>query len=222
MNFLHNIRTKNNWTQAEMANFIGVSRPTYISLEKGETSITIDQLNKLSDKIGCDPQDVLSENIVNEEKYKEVLLETIRLGADTDGKITKTKLAKLIYLNDFGWYYHHLESMTGAKYRRLAQGPVPNVYFAKVEELINDGILNLEIKNNSQMISLSRAGEMFKPNLLSVEEKKLIKDVSHKWQGKRTEEIVKFTYEQLPYKICSPGEVIPYELITQQEPEYVY
>jgi len=72
------------------------------------------------------------------------------------------------------------------------------------------------------MISLSRAGQMFKPSLLKSEEKKLIKNVSQKWQGKRTEEIVKFTHEQLPYKICSPGEVIPYELITQQDPEYVY
>lgn len=222
MNFLHNIRTKNNWTQAEMANFIGVSRPTYISLEKGEISITIEQLNKLADKIGCDPQDVLTQDVVNEEKYREVLLETIRHGAATDGKITKTKLAKLIYLNDFGWYYNHLESMTGAKYRRLQLGPVPNIYFAKVEELITEGVLNLEIKNGSQMISLSRAGQMFKPSLLSIEEKNLIKKVSFKWRGIRTEEIVKFTHEQLPYKICSPGEVIPYELITQQEPEYVY
>ncbi|MBU1117834.1 helix-turn-helix domain-containing protein [Patescibacteria group bacterium] len=222
MNFLGNIRAKNRWTQAEMANFIGVSRPTYISLEKGEISITIDQLNKLADKIGCDPQDVLSQEVVNEEKYREVLLETIRHGAATDGKITKTKLAKLIYLNDFSWYYQHLESMTGAKYRRLAQGPVPNIYFAKVEELITEGVLNLEIKNGSQMISLSRAGLMQKPNLLTIEEKNQIKKVSLKWFGKRTEEIVKFTHEQLPYKICSPGEVIPYELITQQEPEYVY
>ncbi|MFA7301183.1 MAG: helix-turn-helix domain-containing protein [Candidatus Shapirobacteria bacterium] len=222
MNFLGNIRTKNSWTQGEMASFIGVSRPTYISLEKGDVSITIEQLNKLADKIGCDPQDVLAQDIVNEEKYREVLIETIRHGAATDGKITKTKLAKLIYLNDFSWYYQHLESMTGAKYRRLAQGPVPNIYFAKVEELITEGVLNLEIKNGSQMISLSRAGLMQKSNLLTTEEKSLIKKVSLKWLGKRTEEIVKFTHEQLPYKICSPGEVIPYELITQQEPEYVY
>jgi len=220
--FILKIRQKNKWTQEEMANFIGVSRPTYMALEKGDGSLTVDQLKKLADKIGCDPADVLSEDVVNEEKYREVLVETIRHGADKDGKITKTKLAKLIYLNDFGWYYKHLESMTGAKYRRLQLGPVPNIYFAKLEELIAEGTLNLEMKNNYQMISLSRAGEMSKPNLLNTEEKKLIKNVSQKWQGKRTEEIVKFTHEQLPYKICSPGEVIPYELITQQNPEDVY
>lgn len=205
-----------------MAKIIGVSRPTYIALEKGMASITIDQVGRLADKLGCEPADIISENVVDEDKYREVLLETIRHGADSDGKITKTKLAKLIYLNDFGWYYHHLESMTGAKYRRLQQGPVPNLYFAKVEELVAEGCLNLEIKNGCQMISLSRAGQMSKPNLLNTEEKTLIKRVATKWQGKRAEEIVKFTHEQLPYQVCSPGEVIPYELITQQDPEYVY
>lgn len=220
--FLSNIRAKNKWTQEQMASVLGVSRPTYIAMEKGESSPTLDQINQLANKIGCDSKDILTEAVVNEAKYREVLLEAIRSGADTDGKITKTKLAKLVYLNDFAWYYEHLEPMTGAKYRRLPQGPVPDIYFANVEYLINEGILNLEIKNNSQMISLSRAGEMFKPQELSPKELKLIKLVSQKWQGKRTEEIVKFTHEQLPYKICSPGEVIPYELITQQDSEYVY
>ncbi|MBP9817596.1 DUF4065 domain-containing protein [Candidatus Shapirobacteria bacterium] len=222
-NFLGNIRSKNSWTQEEMANILGVSRPTYNAMEKGETSPTLEQINKLANKIGCEPKDILTEGIFDEAKYKEVLLETIRHGADSDGKITKTKLAKLIYLNDFAWYYQHLEPMTGAKYRRLPLGPVPDIFFAKVEELINDGTLNLELKNDkSQMISLSRAGEMSKTKILNPDEIKLINNVSQKWQGRRTEEIVKFTHEQLPYKICTPGEVIPYELITQQESEYVY
>lgn len=222
MNFLAKIRAKNNWTQEEIAKIIGVSRPTYIALEKGITSITVDQVSRLADKIGCEPTDIFSKDIIDEDKYREVLLETIRQGADLDGKIPKTKLAKLIYLNDFSWYYQHLESMTGAKYRRLQLGPVPNIYFAQVEELVADGSLNLEMKNGCQMISLSRAGQMSKPTLLNSEEKTLIKKVATKWQGKRTEEIVKFTHEQLPYKVCNPGEVIPYELITQQDPDYVY
>ncbi|OIP86647.1 hypothetical protein CO009_01890 [Candidatus Shapirobacteria bacterium CG_4_8_14_3_um_filter_35_11] len=222
MNFLGNIRTKNNWTQAEMASFIGVSRPTYISLERGDISITIDQLNKLADKMGCDSQDILQENIINEQKYKDVLLESIRYGADTDGKITKTKLAKLIYLNDFGWYYNHLESMTGARYRRLAQGPVPNFYFSAIDDLFEKGIINIEIKESAQLITLTEAGNQVKSGNLKKEESEFIKKIAKKWQKKRTNEIVAFTHEQLPYKICSPGEVIPYELITQQEPEYVY
>lgn len=221
--FLINIRKKNNWTQEEMANFIGVSRPTYIALEKGDGSLTIDQLNMLADKIGCQPEDILLENVTDEEKYKEVLIETIRQGADSDGKITKTKLAKLIYLNDFGWYYKNLESMTGAKYRKLPQGPVPSTYFSTIDELFEKGLISIEIKHDGiQMISLSKAAEQLKSEILNSNELSFIKSVSKKWQKVRTAEIVAFTHNQLPYKICNPGEVIPYELITQQDPENVY
>lgn len=222
MNFLKSIRIKNNWTQEEMANIINVSRPTYMALEKGIGSITVEQLGKLANKIGCELQDILSENIIDEEKYREVLLETLRHGTDSDGQITKTKLAKLIYLNDFGWYYQNLKSMTGAKYRRLSQGPVPNIYFATIDELIDDGLINLKVGKDCQLISLSQAGKMSELKKITSEEKDLIKKVATKWQGKRTQEIVKFTHEQLPYKICSDGEIIPYELITQQDPNYVY
>jgi len=57
---------------------------------------------------------------------------------------------------------------------------------------------------------------------LTNEEIELIKKISAKWKDKRTQEIVDFTHEQLPFKLCAPDEVIPYELITQENPENVY
>lgn len=223
MNYLKSIRIKNNWTQAETANYIGVSRPTYISFEKGQGSPTIDQVNKLANKIGCEPEDILAESITDEEKYIDVLLEMLKNGADDkDKKITKTKLAKLIYLADFVWYYQNLEPMTGAKYRRLQQGPVPNLYFLTIDNLFEQGLINIEINRDAQMISLSDVGKKTSYEKLNSEEKDLIKKIATKWKNKRTNEIVAFTHEQLPYKICNPGEVIPYELITQQDPENVY
>lgn len=201
---------------------MGVSRPTYIGIERGEVSPTVEQIKKLANRLGCEPADILTENITDEEKYKEVLMEMIRSGADKDGKIPKTKLAKLVYLADFGWYYHHLEPMTGARYRRLQQGPVPNIYFATIDELFDKGWINIEMTNDAQLISVTKAGKQNKESKLKEEEVRLIKEVANKWKDKRTKEIVAFTHEQLPYKICNPGEVIPYELITQQDPDYVY
>ncbi|OGG62664.1 hypothetical protein A3C19_02805 [Candidatus Kaiserbacteria bacterium RIFCSPHIGHO2_02_FULL_54_22] len=61
-----------------------------------------------------------------------------------------------------------------------------------------------------------------KLDCLDAEEKVLIKKISEKWKGKRTQEIMNFTHEQLPYKLCAPDEVIPYELITQEDPDHVY
>lgn len=205
-----------------MAGVLGVSRPTYMAIEKGVGSLTLDQTRRLADKLGYDLADILTEKIIHEKKYQEVLLETIRHGADTDGKITKTKLAKLVYLADFAWYYYHLESMTGASYRKLPQGPVPNYYFSAMDDLFDRGLINIEIADSAQLISLTEAATRVSPTLLSDAERHLIDEVTHKWKHRRTKEIVAFTHEQLPYKICSDGEVIPYELITQQDPHYVY
>jgi hypothetical protein len=57
---------------------------------------------------------------------------------------------------------------------------------------------------------------------LSKEENGLIGEIAKKWKNKKTSEIVDFTHNQLPYKICSPDEIIPYALITQEDPEHVY
>ncbi len=220
--FLKKLRQKNNWTQEDVAKIIDVSRPTYIAIEQGKSCLDVNQLQKLADKTGCDIEDILTEKIIDEDKYKEILMETLRFGAERDGKIPKTKLAKLIYLADFAWYYQNLESMSGAQYRRLPQGPVPNYYFSAIDELFDKGLVNIEIKDNAQLISLTDAGKQKKFKKLDQEELKFIKKIAQKWNGKRTSEIVAFTHEQLPYKICNDGEVIPYELITQQDPEYVY
>lgn len=221
-NFLIDTRQKKGWTQEEMALVLGVSRPTYIALEKGQGSLTVEQIQRLSNKLGCEMEDILTNKVIDENKYKEALIEMLRYGTDTDGKVTKTKLAKLLYLSDFGWYYHHLESITGAQYRKIQQGPVPNYYFSAIDELFDKGLVNIEINKDAQMISLTAAGRQTKAKSLVENEIDFMKKLAKRWQKKRTSEIVAFTHEQLPYKICNNGEVIPYELITQQDPEYVY
>ena len=56
---------------------------------------------------------------------------------------------------------------------------------------------------------------------LNEEELAFVKEVCAKWKGKNTEEIVRFTHEQLPWKICRENDIIPYEIITQEDPENV-
>lgn len=222
MTMLGTIRKNKKWSQSEMAKVLEVSRPTYIALEKGKGSLTIDKIDKLAQKLGCESSDILSENLEKEDKYKELLLEMLKDGTDDDGKITKTKLAKLIYLADFAWYFEKLESMTGAKYRKMKQGPVPNLYFRAIDDLFNEGLINIEINKDAQLISLSTSAKKINNNKISKEEKDLIKKIAKKWKNKRSSEIVAFTHSQLPFQICDEGEIIPYELITQQEADYVY
>ncbi|QQS40354.1 MAG: DUF4065 domain-containing protein [Acidobacteriota bacterium] len=224
---IRDLRTALGFTQEQMAEILGVSRPTYAEIEKGKGEITISSLERLAEKTGLSVSSLVTREDIRVEaenqtalnKYKKMLLFMLSCGADSDGKITKTKLAKLLYLADFTWYYHHLDSMSGLTYRRNKYGPVPDQYFRALEELVDDYQIRIS-DGTAQMIS---ALERTPPTKgLSNEEQALMKAICKKWKGKNTSDIVDFTHDQLPWKLCQENELIPYELIIQEEPEHVF
>jgi DNA-binding XRE family transcriptional regulator/uncharacterized phage-associated protein len=228
---LEQARLARGYTQDQVATAIGVSRPTYVLIEKGQKDITLSQVEVLAamfrvslDELRGAPDGVSaitdSQSLV--EKYKQMILSALRYGADTkDHKITKTKLAKLVYLADFTWYYNHLTPMSGMSYRRLPRGPVADIYFRAIDEMVEEGQLNLEESGRAFMISMTEGGEPPR-NKLSDHELKMIEEIAIAWKDKQTEAVVDFTHEQLPWQICREGEVIPYGLITQEDPVKVY
>ena len=137
-----------------------------------------------------------------------------------NAKITKTKLAKLVYLADFIWYYENSKPMSGMTYRKLPRGPVSDVYFRALDEMEEDGTIKRELSGKAIMLSLVE--KEAPTGKLSKEEVNLIKRIGEAWQGKSTDDIVNFTHEQLPWQICLDGEAIPYSLIFQEEPEKIY
>jgi hypothetical protein len=153
------------------------------------------------------------------EKYKQIITNFIKYWADDDWKITKTKLAKLCYLLDFAWYYFNLEPITGLEYRKLAQWPVPDVYFTTIDELQEEESIAMKIKWKSFLIE-----NIWEPNRdkLNDDELSLLQKIAKKWKWKQTKEIVDFTHKQLPWAICFDKEVIPYGLISQEDTENVY
>ena len=216
------IRIEKVLNQEEIAEKIGISRSSYISFEQGKTELNFSQMVKLSNILGISLEEVESGAKPNNEKYKEMILTYIRKGSSRDGKILKTKLAKMLYLADFAWFYDHLKSMSGMQYRRIKYGPVPDIYFRAIDELEASGKISIDHKNEMLLISENESSQKRTFKEISKEEMKLIGKIAKKWKDKKTNEIVHFTHNQLPYKICSPDEIIPYELITQEDPEYVY
>ena len=216
------IRTEKNLKQEEIAEKIGISRSSYISFEQGKTELNFSQMVKLSDIFGISLEEVESGVKSNNEKYKEMILAYIRKGSSKDGKILKTKLAKMLYLADFAWFYDYLKSMSGMQYRRIKYGPVPDMYFRAIDELEATGEISIDRKNEMLLISENESSQKRTFKEISKKEMDLISKIAKKWKDKRTSEIVHFTHNQLPFKICSPDEIIPYELITQENPDNVY
>ena len=220
------LRLQKGLSQEQVAQTIGVSRPTYTAIEAGKQKLDVDEAQKLANLFGIDVDALLSGNIPNFEKYKHMVLTYLRSGLSEDGKVPKTKLAKLLYLADFAWFYDHLESMSGMPYRKITYGPVPDLFFRAIDELEESGKIIVNRKHDDGkdlfLISEAESNTNEKLSTVSKEEMKLMSSIARKWRDKKTKDIVNFTHNQLPYFLCRDDEIIPYELITQEDPDKVY
>ena len=220
--FIKSLRRKHTFSQAFLAEKLGIARSSYIAVENGSRELSLEEAHRFVQLFGITIEELSSTVTPNYEKYKQMVLAFLRVGADSRGKVPKTKLAKLLYLADFAWFYRNLQSMSDMQYRRIQYGPVPDLYFRALDELFESGKIDIEKKDEALLISQAGSAPNAPIDLLSAEEQKLISDVATKWRGKRTQEIVDFTHEQLPYQICAENELIPYELIIQEDPNNVY
>ncbi len=156
--FIQEQRKKNNLTQEFLASKIGISRPTYVQIERGERDLTITEAKKLADifdipfesflegkedvkmvvkidgkkKQKRSAEDEIRINVPQEkvEKFEQTLLYIL---AKIGGKpnIGQTVLYKLLYFIDFDYYEKFEEQLIGAKYIKNYYGPTP-VMFAKI------------------------------------------------------------------------------------------
>ena len=203
-----------------------------MAIEKGTKELTLPEAEKLCGVYGISIEEFSNAIVPQYEKYKEMILAFLKsfklFLPNRDGKIPKTKLAKLLYLADFAWFYDHTESMSGMQYRKIDYGPVPDTFFRALDELEEAGKINIERKHDETkdrdiiLISESESNHNEKITTLNSEELKLMKKIGTKWKNKKTQEIVNFTHNQLPYFLCRMDEIIPYTLIIQEDPDKVY
>lgn len=209
-------RTARGLTQEQVANFLNISRATYLNIETGKSKPNVDLLERLANKLNVPVAEFFDEPR-NNEKFTQMyfyILEHFKSG------IPKTKLAKMLYLADFSYFYDFLEPMSGVRYVRREYGPVADIFFETTEDLFDTGKINIKPLDRALMIS----SITYKPNdnLLNEAEKKRIDEICELWKDKDTQEIVNYTHGQKPWKACLDGEYIPYSLIVQEDPDHVY
>lgn len=228
---LKEIRQMYGLSQSDVADAIGIkSRSTIVSIENGDRDLSSEELGRLADFLGVEIADLISFEIPDYDKYREMLIEALRQYQKLNNKpASKTLLAKLIYLADFAWFYNELKPMSGMKYRRLQYGPVPDQFFRIIDEMVEKGELSLEViqpapglKSPAQKLSLSKDLDKEPLQYLSQRESSLIEKVVMKHKDDTVDGIVTFTHNQLPWQVTRPNEFIAYELITQEDPENVY
>ncbi len=203
-------------SQAEVAEKLDLSRLTYAIIESGERNPTINELETLCVVFKVNIKDMLGLSEVVQSgdiiKYRQMCLLCIENGGDSsDGKITKTKLAKLLYLVDFSWFYHKGESVSAMQYHKLPLGPVAKPFFRMIDEMFDSGMITIESKGSALMISVN---EHSTSDRLTYEEIQQIQAVCMKWKDKDSQSIVEFTHRQAPWAETDYDDLIPYSLIT--------
>src|SRR5680860_1397820 len=96
---LKEIRQMYGLSQSDIADAIGVkSRSTVVAIESGDRDLTSEELGRLADYLEVEIADLIAYEIPDYDKYREMLLETLRRYTKyTQHGAPKTLFAKLVY-----------------------------------------------------------------------------------------------------------------------------
>lgn len=220
------LREERTLAQAEVAKRAGMSRASYVAVEKGTKELTLKEAVALTELFGISLDELLQSQAPNLGKYKQMILTFLRAAKTDRTVIKKTKLSRLLYLADFSWFYLHNVSLCNIAYRHTDFGAVSDTYFRLLEEMEQGGIVSVKqiYRDDYHMYEIeeTRASEKTKLASLSKQEITHIEKIWTQWKSASTAEIVKFTNEQKPYVESVPGEIIDYKLIKREEAHTVY
>jgi transcriptional regulator with XRE-family HTH domain len=245
--YLRQLREKADFSQDYVATKIGVSRPTYVQIEKGERELTVSEAAMLADLFDIDladflqARDVSKPNVVieppskkgkreadirisvpqkNLKKFKEVLLYVLeKVGAKPN--IGETAIYKLLYFIDFDYYEKFEEQLVGATYIKNRYGPTP-VEFAKI---VDDMKKKKEIERVSSkyfQYEQKKYLPLRDPDLsvLSAREVAHIDDVLARLSDKSAKELSDYSHEDIPWKVHKQGDKISYESVFYRDYEH--
>jgi transcriptional regulator with XRE-family HTH domain len=159
------LRKMKGLSQEDLAKSVKISRPSLAQIELGNRSVDILELQKMSFVLEFSLDDFISKDFsasqdvdVKEEKrakkeeerisvptlqvnkFKNVLLYILERCAGKPN-FGETVLYKLLYFSDFNYYELYEEHLTGAKYRKLPYGPVPQKLDTIIGQMIEKGQL---------------------------------------------------------------------------------
>lgn len=220
---IRDFREKKNISQEDAATALGVTRPTYNSIETGRREVTLKELHLLCNLLGLSLEQFLFSSTQSKsyesrmDKYKQLILNCLQFGDSSPTQaINKKKLALLVYMCDFAAYYENRHSISGnLPYRRMDYGPVVDAYYRMIDELYDDGAITIELRGRAIFII---ANEPSAPSdMLSNEEKDIIQKTCEQWQEKSTQTVIDFVKNQTPWKLSTRGEIIPYASILEEK-----
>ena len=231
------LRKMKGLSQEDLAKSVKISRPSLAQIELGNRSVNILELQKLSLVLEFSLDNFMSKNFsasqdadVKEEKkakkeeerisvptlqvnkFKNVLLYILERCAGKPN-VGETVLYKLLYFSDFNYYELYEEHLTGAEYRKLPFGPVPQKLDTIINQMIDKGQLQ-RVKTDYHGYPQTRYLPLEKADLteLRASEKEVIDRVIEQMSDWSAAAISNYPHKDMPWLASKEGEEINYEL----------
>jgi transcriptional regulator with XRE-family HTH domain len=219
-------------SQADLAKRLKISRPSLAQIELGNRGVDVLELQRLSIVLGFSLDEFMSKDFAASDstefktqgkkqtteerisvpkfqvnKFKNVLLYILEKCAGKPN-VGETVLYKLLYFADFNYYELYEEHLTGAKYRKLPYGPVPQKLDTIINQMIDTGQLQ-----QTRYLPLTKA------NLteLKASEKEVIDRVIDQMSDWSAAAISNYSHKDLPWEVTDEGKYISYELAFYRE-----
>lgn len=236
------MRKHKDFSQAELAKRLNMSRSSLAQIELGNRSINIFELQKLSRIMCFSLDDFMSDDFVVSDPseysiqynmqtvgervsapklkvniFKNVLLYILEKCAGKPN-VGETVLYKLLFFCDFNHYELYEEHLTGASYRKLPFGPVPQHLDALIKQMIETGQLQ-RIKTDYYGLQQTRYLPLVKADLTSLKasEKEVIDKVVEQMSDWSASAISNYSHQDIPWLASKEGEEIDYELVFYRE-----
>lgn len=234
------LRKFKGFSQEELAKKIQISRPSLTQIELGKRNLNILELQRLSIVLKFSADNFLSQNFkIKEElaaesieqdnqeriaiptfqiaKFKNILLYILERCAGKPN-VGETVLYKLLYFSDFNYYELYEEHLTGAKYRKLPYGPVPQKLDTVINQMINQAQLQ-RVKTTYHGYAQTRYLPLAKPDLstFKASEKEVVDRVIEQLSDWSASAISDYSHKDMPWMASKEGEEINYELVFYRE-----
>ncbi len=153
-------------------------------------------------------------------KLRELIL-YISDRCETDEAYGSTRLAKTLFYADFLFYSKHGRSITGERYIRKPNGPMPDSMLAVRDQMVRDQELIVKVRDHLGFPQ-KRPIAIRQPALseFSGEEIAMVNYVLSQLEGKSATEVSDLSHRFEGWQVAEDGEEIPYftALLSHGEP----
>lgn len=242
---LQDLRKAKAFSQEDLARLVGISRPSLTQIEAGNRGVDAQELQQFSRVLafsldeffspgfGAAKQTVdLPEKPVRASKvrisvpqlqipkFRNILLYILERCAGKPN-VGETVLYKLLYFADFNYYELYEEHLSGARYRKLPYGPVPQRLDTVISQMLEKGQLQ-RVKTDYHGYPQTRYLPLEKADLtqLKASEKEAIDQVIAQLSDLSAAAISAYSHKDMPWMASKEGEDIDYELAFYREPPY--